>query len=200
MRPDPDLLLKDRVEFKLYAAWYHLEEIKKLKQRHAGLHSDMLSVRLRMEIDCFLSQIYGAIDTLLVLINNKLKLGLQINSINLKNVKSKLAAVGRIDLITELVEALREGNWLAELYEFRNHATHREKLNTMREYDPFTEQARVYISKKQREFSSSPSDYMPIEEVLYFKESLERVRELVHIIRAKDKTLQITNTKSENLV
>lgn len=190
MKPNPDVLLEDRVEFKTYAAWYHLEEIKKLKQRHAGLHSDMPSVHLRMEVDCFLSQIYGSIDALLVLINSKLNLGIPINSINLKRIESKLTAIGRNDLIAELIDASKYGNWLSELYEFRNHAIHREKLNTMREYDAFTKQARVYISKKQREISFNPSDYMPIEQVQYFEESLERVQQLIQVIRMKDKVLQ----------
>jgi hypothetical protein len=188
--PDPKKILYDRVEFKLYSASYHLKEIKKLKENHAGIHDDMPSVHLEMEIDCFLSQIYGSIDALLVLINNELKLGFTINEVNRSNVKSKLEAIGRIDLLAELEEALQSGNWLSSLYELRNQSVHREKLRMMREYDAFTDQAHVYISKKQREMSLNPSDYMSIELVRYFEQSLENVKELVNTIRMKDVKLQ----------
>lgn len=191
MESNPSRLLRDRVEFKLYSAEYHLQEIKKLKKMHAGLHDDMPSVHLEMEIDCFLSQIYGSIDALLVLINNQLNLGFSINMIQIQKIDSKLKEIGKIHLITDLNDALHPGNWLANLYELRNQSVHREKLKKMREYDPLTDQAHVYISKKQREISFNPSDYMPIEQVQYFEESLDNVRQLIHTIRMKDSVLQI---------
>lgn len=193
--PDPQRLLYDRIEFKLYSASYHLKKIKEYKENHAGIHMDMDSVHMSIEIDCFLSQIYGSIDALLVLINEKLKLGLSINDVKIPKVKKKLQEINRSDLIVELEEALENGNWFSELYELRNQSVHREKLRIMREYDPFMDQAHVFISNNQRKISLNPSDYMQIEQIQYFEQSLEKVRDLIDTIRMKDTNLQYDKRK-----
>lgn len=191
MEPDPTILLYDRVEFKLYSALYHLERIKQLKEDHAGINVDMKSVHLEIEIDGFLSQLYGSMDALFVLINDKLNLDLSLEQVNGGNVKSKLNSISRADLISDWEIARKPENWLGELSEFRHQTVHREKLRRMREYDPYKDQSIEYISKKQKEISFSPSDYMPKEFVKYFEESLQNVKSLVYKIRMKDQALQL---------
>jgi len=151
----------------------------------------MQSVHLEIEIDGFLSQLYGSIDALFVLINDKLNLGLSLEQVNGGSVKSKLDSIGRSDLISDWEIARKPENCLGELSEFRHQTVHREKLRRMREYDPCKEQSIEYISKKQREISLSHSDYMPKEFVKYFEESLQNVKSLIYKIRMKDQVLQL---------
>jgi len=191
METDPNVLLYNRIEFKLYAASYYLDQIKEFQKNHAGIHNDMKSVHMEITIDGFLASLYGAIDALFVLINDKLNLGLSLEQVNSGSVKKKLHYLGKSDIIAEWEMARQEGNWLNKLSEFRHQITHRERLRMMREYDPFNDQAIQYISNKQREISLNPSDYMSVDMINYFDESFENVQRLIETIRAKDQSLQL---------
>jgi len=191
METDPSVLLHNRIEFKLYAASYYLDKIMRFKKDHAGIHDDMKSVHMEIAIDGFLAQLYGAIDSLFILINEKLNLGLSLEQVNSGSVKDKLDSIGKQSLISEWDDARQSGNWLAELSEFRHQITHRERLRMMREYEPWTDEAVHYVSNKQREISLNPSDYMSVDMIKYFDESFENVQRLIETIRAKDPSLQL---------
>jgi hypothetical protein len=118
-------------------------------------------VRVEMEIDCFLAQIVGAIDALLVQINMTLGLGIAIDKTDIYSVQSALSAKTKnIDLLTELNQAANHDNWFWLLKELRTQSMHR---------------TRVFIPKQQRKSTVNPDDYMQIELIQYFQESIQRV-------------------------
>ena len=191
METDPSILLHNRIEFKIYTALYYLNQIKDFQKDHAGIHNDMKSVHMEIAIDGFVASLYGAIDSLFVLINDKLSLGLSLEQVNGNSVKKKLDAIGKASLVVEWETAKQEGHWLNQLSEFRHQITHRDRLRRMREYDPLNNEAIQYISNKQRKISLSPSDYMPFDMIKYFDENFENVQRLIEDIRIRDQSLQL---------
>ena len=55
-------LLSDRVKFKLFAAQTHLNKLQEIKLDQRNMDRVDVRVPLELEIDCFLSQILGAVD------------------------------------------------------------------------------------------------------------------------------------------
>lgn len=183
-------LLVDRVEFKLHAAEHHLNNLKEIELISGDLSKGNI-VRVEMEIDCFLAQIVGAIDALLVQINMTLGLGIAIDKADIYSVQSALSAKTKnIDLLTELNQAANHDNWFWLLKELRTQSMHRTMLRRMRDYNSFDERIRVFIPKQQRKSTVSPDDYMQIELIQYFQESIQKVRELVNTIRLKEPILK----------
>ena len=83
-----------------------------------------------MEIDCFLANIIGAKDSLLVQINQKLGLGLPIEEAKISNLNPKLKAINKGFLLTELNTLCSQtDSWLWLLNELRNHSLHRAMIN-----------------------------------------------------------------------
>ena len=72
---DSDILL-DRVEFKIFAAEERLNNLQEIKSYHLVAQKVNPAIRMEIEIDCFLAQILGTLDCLLLLINTKLELGI----------------------------------------------------------------------------------------------------------------------------
>lgn len=183
-------LLVDRVEFKLHAAEHHLNNLKEIELISGDLSKGNI-VRVEMEIDCFLAQIVGAIDALLVQINMTLGLGIAIDKADIYSVQSALSAKTKnIDLLTELNQAANHDNWFWLLKELRTQSMHRTMLRRMRDYNSFDERIRVFIPKQQRKSTVNPDDYMQIELIQYFQESIQKVRELVNTIRLKEPILK----------
>jgi hypothetical protein len=60
----------------------------------------------------------------------------------------------------------------------------------MRDYNSFDERIRVFIPKQQGKSTVNPDDYMHIELIQYFQESIQKVRELVNTIRLKEPILK----------
>lgn len=183
-------LLVDRVEFKLHAAEHHLNNLKEIELISGDLSKGNI-VRVEMEIDCFLAQIVGAIDALLVQINMTLGLGIAIDKADIYSVQSALSAKTKnIDLLTELNQAANHDNWFWLLKELRTQSMHRTMLRRMRDYNSFDERIRVFIPKQQGKRTVNPDDYMQIELIQYFQESIQKVRELVNTIRLKEPILK----------
>ena len=65
-------LLTDRVKFKVFAAQMHLNKLQEIKIDELNVDKVDARVPLELVIDCFLSQILGAVDCLLMLINTRL--------------------------------------------------------------------------------------------------------------------------------
>src|SRR5678815_4909567 len=119
-------LLTDRVEFKLYCAEIHLNNLQEIQLNNSNMEKDNPLVQAELEIDCFLSQILGAVDCLLMLINTRLDLGISIEKVDLATIQSALnAGTKNIGLLTELHEALEHNSWLWILREFRNQTMQR---------------------------------------------------------------------------
>lgn len=191
METNPRILLYNRIEFKIYTASYYLNQTKELQKNHAGIHADIESVHLVIAIDGFLASLYGAMDSLFVLINDKLNLGLALEQVNSKSVMDKLIQIGRDDLLFEWTVAKQEGQWLHKLSDFRHQIIHRERLRMMREYNPWDNTANQYISNNQKKISLNPSDYMPEDMITYFENSFDKVQQLIATIRSKDQLLQL---------
>jgi hypothetical protein len=58
-------ILTDRVEFKLYGAQIHLNNLQEIQLNYSNMEKDNPVVQAELEIDCFLAQILGAVDCLL---------------------------------------------------------------------------------------------------------------------------------------
>jgi hypothetical protein len=99
-----EILLSDRVEFKLYAAKYHLEQLKEIDQKHGNILHDR--VNAEMQIDCFFAQLIAAKDSLLVKISEKKNLGLSIDKVDLCSINDKLNKIyGNHEIVRELNKA-----------------------------------------------------------------------------------------------
>jgi len=121
------ILLTDRVGFKLYAAAQHLNKLKEINRIHGNINK--LRLQSEIEIDCFLAHIIGAKDALLVEINNKLNLGIPIECIDLKTVNGELKNRNKVGLLEDLNKITSNHNsWFWFLNEIRNHFLHRERL------------------------------------------------------------------------
>ena len=89
---NPIYLLNDRVSFRLYAAEQHLIKLKEIERLHSDIARESARLAVEMEIDCFLSQVVGAVDSLLYLTNSRLDLGVRENHVTFQDVQSALSA------------------------------------------------------------------------------------------------------------
>src|SRR5919109_5190070 len=114
-------LLNDRVEFKLYAAEQHLNKLKEVENTYGNIAKDSARIEVEIEADCFLSELVGAVDSLLFQINDRLDLGIPTDRVNFANVQSALSAkTKKIDLLSPLDRARQHGNWYYMLSLLRN--------------------------------------------------------------------------------
>ncbi|MGB8163360.1 MAG: hypothetical protein WCE92_10775, partial [Nitrososphaeraceae archaeon] len=182
-------LLTDRVEFKLLAAQMHLNKLQEIKIDQLNVDKVDPRVPLEFEIDCFLSQILGAVDCLLMLINTRLDLGISIEKVDLATIQSALnAGTKNIGLLTELREALEHNSWLWILREFRNQAMQRPSKEVQDFL--FEDRATSTSSRDQDKSTGNYDEYINKNLVAYFERSLGRVRELIDIIRMKESLLK----------
>jgi hypothetical protein len=186
-------LLNDRVEFKLYAAEQHLNRLKEIENANGDIAKDNARIEVEMEVDCFLSQLVGAVDSLLFQINDRLDLGIPTDRVNFSNVQSALSAkTKKIDLLSPLDTARQQGNWYYMLSELRNQLVHRtflKKVISVHDLPPKPRQVRFL--NVQREFEGNPFDHvMDMEVIQYLEKSLQQVRELIFSIRASEPLLQ----------
>jgi hypothetical protein len=189
-------LLDDRVEFKLYAAEQHLSKLKEIEKAFGNISKDKARIEVEMEIDCFLSQLVGAVDSLLSQISDRLDLGISRDRINFVNVQSALIAkTKKIDLLSALDMARQQGNWYQILNELSNLSVHRSFLKRVISLYDFTspkpEQVRFLNVQRELEESNNPFDHvMDMEVIPYLEKSLQQVRELIFSIRSSEPLLQ----------
>lgn len=186
-------LLDDRVEFKLYAAEQHLNRLKEIENAYGDIAKDNARIEVEMEVDCFLSQLVGAVDSLLFQINDRLDLGIPTDRVNFVNVQSALSAkTKKIDLLSPLDRARQQGNWYYMLSELRNQLVHRTFLKkVIPVHDLPPKPLQVRFLNVLPEFEGNPSDHiMDMEVIPYLEKSLQQVRELIFSIRASEPLLQ----------
>jgi hypothetical protein len=165
----------DRVEFKLYAAQFHLNNLVSLEDKLIGnnMIANMGSLQIEVEIDCFLAQIIAAIDALLVQINNELGLGIGIEKVDLSTVQSALnSKTKNIDLLSELHRASDYNNWMWLLRKLRSETLHRNLM-----------------SGNRQKLTLKLDENIDKELVEYFEKALQSVRALVFRIRSKEPLL-----------
>ena len=120
--------MNDRVALKLYACEKHLKNLRQMKLTYEGSQADKQELNhtrigLETEIDCLISQMIGVIDCILVQTNNKLGLGIPLHQISIDRIMSEIySKTNKIDLLIELNEARRNGNWYWSLIQLRNHS------------------------------------------------------------------------------
>ncbi|HET9433264.1 MAG TPA: hypothetical protein VFO37_05880 [Chitinophagaceae bacterium] len=186
-------LLNDRVEFKLYAAEQHLNRLKEIENAYGDIAKDNARIEVEMEADCFLSQLVGAVDSLLFQINDRLDLGIPTDRVNFSDVQSALSAkTKKIDLLSPLDRARQHGNWYYMLSELRNQLVYRTFLKKVIPIHDFPQKPRqVRFLNVLREFEGNPFYHiMDMEIIQYLEKSLHQVRELIFSIRGSEPLLQ----------
>ena len=187
------MLLNDRVEFKLYAAEQHLNRLKEIENAYGDIAKDNARIEVEMEADCFLSQLVGAVDSLLFQINDRLDLGIPTDRVNFSDVQSALSAkTKKIDLLSPLDRARQHGNWYYMLSELRNQLVYRTFLKKAIPVHAFPQKPRqVRFLNVLREFEGNPFGHiMDMEIIQYLEKSLHQVRELIFSIRGSEPLLQ----------
>lgn len=126
-------LLENRIEFKFYAAEKHLQALIDMQAKGETPNNSVGRLNWELEIEELLFHLVGAMDCLLVRINERLNLGLEYRKVNAINVCKKLRLKKRNDLIKELWYLLNPHNrvrsWLKILTDLRNTGMHRSIIN-----------------------------------------------------------------------
>jgi hypothetical protein len=181
-----DLLL-DRVEFKIFAANEHLNNLQEIQSNHPDVRSVEPSLMREMEIDCFLAQILGTLDCLLMLINSRLDLGIASERVDLATIQSALnARTKNIGLLTDMHQASAHDGWLWVLKEFRILTMQRPTKEA--QYFLFGDTTKSSGDHLNETIRTS-EEFMNKNLIRYFQQSLKQVRELVNSIRVKESLL-----------
>lgn len=195
MQPSDNVsqLLGDRVAFRLHVAEHHLNRLKEIESLHGGIAKNQDRLEVEMDIDCFLSQIIGAVDSLLFQINSAFDLGISPNRVTFNEVQSGLSAkTKQISLLDELDKARQPGNWYSVLSELRNQSMHRtflKKVVTVQDFP--AKPAEIRFMKSQGDIEGNPIEHVMQEEVIpYLDKSLQQVSSMIDAIRKKSPLLE----------
>ena len=82
----------DRINFKLYACRQHLRNLKDIELKYNDLTSNNVRMIAEMEIDSFLYQMIGTVDSLLFKINDEFGLMIPSDRIEIDKIQSALSA------------------------------------------------------------------------------------------------------------
>jgi hypothetical protein len=117
-------LIEDRMEFKLYVADQHLNNLKRLEQKCSNIRLFKERILWEMEIEPFMFHVVGARDSLLVRINDKLGLKLKKEEVNVESIRTKLVQVNEQNLLTDF-DSLNHDDCFRTIKKLRNQSTHR---------------------------------------------------------------------------
>ena len=181
-------LLLDRVEFKIFAAEKHLNDLKEFELNFPNIEKNDVAIQMELEIDCFLAQLLGSLDCLLMLINTRLELGIDSGKVDIATIQSALnARTKNISLLTDLHQASQHNSWLWILKEFKNQTMQRPS----KEVQDILFEDRTISKKERLNMSIRTSDkYINKNTIRYFQQSVNRVREMVNSIRMKEPMLK----------
>ncbi len=173
MTPSTDDLSKhDRISFKLYACEQHLKNLKHIESKYGSLDSTQVRINAEIEIDAFLYQMIGTVDSLLFKINDKFRLNISFDKIEMDKVRSGLLSeTKRIGLVVDLDKANQHGNWYWMIKELRNYSLHGSLIS-------------------DQALELAPNFKTHIEVIPYFEQSLNHLKKLVENIKLKEPTLQ----------
>jgi hypothetical protein len=187
-------LLNDRVEFKLYTAEQHLNRLKEIENAYGDIAKYNARIEVEMEVDCFLSQLVGAVDSLLYQINDRLDLGVPTEQVNFANIQSALSSKTKlIDLLSPLDRARQYGNWYYIISKLQNnliHGTFLKKGMSVHDLPPKPRQIRLLNTLREFGEGNTFDHVIDMEVIQYLEKSLHQVRELIFSIRASEPLLQ----------
>lgn len=180
-------LLSDMVEFKIFAAKKHLSNLQEIRLERQHTQGIDPVIQREMEIDCFLAQILGTLDSLLMVINTRLDLGIASERVDLATIQSALnARTKNISLLTDMHQASEYNEWLWVLKEFRNLTMQRPSKDVMYFLFGDARPTKGY----QNDTIRSSDDFVNKNLIRYFQQSLKQVLELVNSIRMKEPMLK----------
>ena len=174
-------LLEDRIEFKFYAAEKHLQILSDMEAKGETPNNSKGRLNWEIEIEELLFHLIGAMDYLLVRINERLNLKLETRKVTAINVCKKLRLKKRNDLIKELWDLSNPRNpvrsWLKILTDLRNTGTHRSIINVS------------FAGGNTRiTFVEDPKSELEI--IPYLDDRIQRMRDLIDNIIRKDPSLR----------
>ena len=171
--------LLDRVRFKLFACQQHLRNLKNIESKNGDLASVDARLGAEIEIDCFLSQMIGSVDSLLVELNDKLELGIPNDNVEMSAVKSGiLAKTKKIELLEDLDNASRDNNWYWFIRQLRNYSHSRYLILTSTNFRG------AYLPDNPTSRVNNP-DRMNLELIPYLEKSLTQLKKLIENIRKR---------------
>ena len=173
-------LLEDRIELKFYAAEKHLQILSDMEAEGETPDNSKGRLNWEIEIEELLFHLIGAMDYLLVRINERLNLKLETRKVTAINVCKKLRLKKRNDLIKELWDLLNPRNpvrsWLKILTDLRNTDTHRSIIN-------------VSFAGGNRRITFVEDPKSELEIIPYLDDRIQRMRDLIDNIIRKDPSL-----------
>ena len=174
-------LLEDRIEFKFYAAEKHLQILSDMEAKGETPNNSKGRLNWEIEIEELLFHLIGAMDYLLVRINERLNLKLETRKVTAINVCKKLRLKKRNDLIKELWDLSNPRNpvrsWLKILTDLRITDTHRSIINVS------------FAGGNTRiTFVEDPKSELEI--IPYLDDRIQRMRDLIDNIIRKDPSLR----------
>jgi hypothetical protein len=174
-------LLENRIEFKFYAAEKHLHLLSDMQARGETPNNSDGRLNWEIEIEDILFHLIGAMDCLLVRINERLNLRLEIRKVTAINICKKLRLKKRNDLIKELWDLVNPHNpvhsWLKVLTDLRDTGTHRSIINVS-----FVG-GNMHIT-----FIEDPDSDLEI--IPYLDDRIQRMRDLIDNIISKEPLLK----------
>ena len=174
-------LLEDRIELKFYAAEKHLQILSDMEAEGEAPDNSKGRLIWEIEIEELLFHLIGAMDYLLLRINERLNLKLETRKVTAINVCKKLRLKKRNDLIKELWDLSNPRNpvrsWLKILTDLRNTDTHRSIINVS------------FVGGNTRiTLVEDPKSQLEI--IPYLDDRIQRMRDLIDNIIRKDPSLR----------
>jgi hypothetical protein len=174
-------LLDNRIEFKFYAAEKHLHLLSDMQAKRKTPNNSEGRINCELEIEELIFHLIGAMDCLLVRINERLNLGLEIQKVTAIDICKKLRLKKRNDLIKELWDLVNPHNpvhsWLKILIDLRNTGTHRSIINVS------FAGGNMHIT-----FVEDPKSDLEI--IPYLDDRIQRMRDLIDNIISKEPLLR----------
>ena len=162
----------DRISFKLYACRQHLNNLKDLELEYKDLVSNDFLTTAEIEIDSFLCQMIGTIDSLLSRINDRFGLSIPTDRVEIDKIQSALSAETKsIDLLNDLDKANQYGNWYWTIKQLRNYSLE----NSLISQEAFGVLANYTKTN--------------IKLIPYFEQSLDHLEKLIESIRKREPIL-----------
>jgi hypothetical protein len=147
--------------------------LKDIELKYKDLDSSEIRTSIEIEIDSFISQIIATVDSLLFKINNKLRLSIPADSIEIYKVQSALSSETKsFDLLNDLNDANQPGNWYWTINQLRNYSLD----NSLISQDAFELLA---------DYTKTNMKLIP-----YFEQSLNHLEKLIENIRIREPMLQ----------